>query len=265
MSPAPATAGPAFVPGEMYFLRARSRPLPEDSRDHLHMLATDASSGAGPFGTLVYASSSRAELEAHAEYHAVAPTFGPDANGLRDETYFYGSILVRLEYDEIGKRYAPKYHRVGGALADVRDCVRRGLGLGSGPYWNHKREHGEPASWRGKVVELKRAAADELGTQYAVVLTSHRYSAREQFQAVAPLVVADEVDVVGPASQITRVERPWVAPLLRSNGQSGTALLTAAPLVRALRHDRHIARATGRTMDDDLPALERQIEAYLQL
>jgi hypothetical protein len=213
------------------------------------------------FATLVYSSTSDADFIRGAHAHRIDPApKNKKSNGLAKPTYFYGEMLVPYPVLALG-RHRARSHHLTSHLAAVRARVKEGIGTGTRTHRMYRPAPGQHASWRGKVVKLKRTAEPELRTPFALVLTSHKYSSHQMYQTIVPLLIADAHNV--KTGDEVYIRRKWVESLLQNKG---TAFVTSGRLALAVRHDKHIECWTSRTVDDDdLTEIESRIQTYLGL
>jgi hypothetical protein len=218
--------------GEVYLLP----PEPDDGdpKYRLHVLLTDCDTD-NAICTLAFCSTQATEAQFGASNHLVDPSqsrYG--GTGFSEATYVYVSRLIA--------RYAGDLTTMKGRLVDdmalIRDELRAALGLQTGTALEGKAK----GSLRGQVVVLSEAYTDDIGTEYAIILTSPRYARERSYQIVVP--VYD--DSVEPEAHDVQAEGgEW----LKSAGVPYDPVIIAVPFVQSVYQPTDIAQLTGVTVD----------------
>lgn len=131
-------------------------------------------------------------------------------------------------------------------LPALRRSLRSALGIGTGSCGGSGVAGG---SWRGRVVVPRPAVAEEVDCEHALIVTEPRYSLRERYQIVVPLLDPDLFE-------------PHKLDVPLSVGTVGPRI-AAVNMVQSVFHHRDIRRATEVAVDE--LALRRIDVALLKL
>jgi hypothetical protein len=224
-------------PGEVWIIPPEEAPG-GDPKWRRHLLFTRCEDGDG-IAILAYASTQSTERHFGATcyfYDPAASEWGRRGySGFSHPTHIYPSRLINAAPEDLHRQVG----RLVDEMADLRQLLRQALGIGTGT------ESGDGAasgSWRGRIVRLEDAFAEQLGAEYGLVVTEPRYSCEQRYQILVPVFGAGEVEPEG--SDITSVE-PWSGVLLP--GAGGVVLAVAE--VQTAFHPHEIRHSTGVTVD----------------
>jgi hypothetical protein len=236
-------------PGEVWYLPREAREE-GDTKGRRHVLLTPCRE-AGDHATLAYASTQPTDARrggAHVWIDPARTRYGATGlTGFNRPTYVYPCRLVNAASEEMDRMVG----RLIDEMAEVRSTLADALGLGTGTCDG---SGGAEGSWRGRVVRITDALAEETEFLYGVTVTEPGYSRRRRYQLVIPLLNEEEFEA-DPLD--IRVDDPSLAVL----GREWNSALIATRLIQTAFHRREIAAWTGLVVTD---AVMSQIDEALR-
>jgi len=167
--------------------------------------------------------------------------------GFNRPTFVYPCRLVNAASEEMDRMVG----RLIDEMSEVRSTLADALGLGTGTCGGSGKAEG---SWRGRVVRVTDALAEETEFLYGVTVTEPGYSRRRRYQLLVPLLNEDEFE--GDSLDI-RVEDPSLAVL----GREWNSALIATRLIQTAFHRQEIAGWSGLVVTE---AVMAQIDEALR-
>ena len=206
--------------------------------------------------TVAFASRQPTEAKFGAANVLVNPTAtGYRRSGFEFPTYVYPSRIVSANPDDL----ADAEGRVIDEMPLIRQALIKALGIGTGTSTSGG---AASRSWRGRLVRIDPALAEELGTYLGVIVSDPGYSMEQRFQNVVPIVSGVTYAADGFDISIQDTTTSWLRKLEPSLGNA--FLYTEA--VFAVFQPTEIVAYTNACLDDGtLRELEGALAVYFEL
>lgn len=236
-------------PGEVWFLPPDAREG-GDPKARRHVLLTPCTPEM-EIAIFAYASTQGTEAAfgaANVLLDPFATSYGSKGGtGFEHPTYIYPSRLVSVAPADLTRFKGRIIDEMAAIRARLHDALglRTGTSDGQGP---------AAGSWRGRVVRLSDAFADELGCSHGVVMTEPAYSNAQRYQTIVPLLDPEEFEP--NENDLIVTDRPWITKI----DPSLQGAWLAVNMIQTVFHPLEISHWSGATLDEGTMA---ELDAYL--
>jgi hypothetical protein len=220
-------------PGEVHYLPPDDMPG-GDPQTRRHVVASTCAPPSES-ATLAFGSTKATEASFGATYYLLDP-FASNyrQTGFDQPTYIYLSRLFSTDIDALGRPHGQIVHE----LPTLLHLVGVALGVGTGTS-----DGGRAAgSLRGRLVQFDPLLAQSLDTKFGLIVTEPRYSVRQRYQTVIPILDGDRFDAA--ANDVVAEQRDWIAAL-----DNARAVIFAVPDVFTVWHRSRISRPLPNVVD----------------